>query len=290
MRSMTGFGKGVAEKEERKITIEIKSVNHKQLDLSLKTPRLLVFCDEAIRTEIKKRITRGHVDVYCTYEDTRKDKNEISVNLDVAEQYFNAGKSLEKIGIANDLTASQILRMPDVIGVITNDDDENLIIELAKEATIQACENLIIMREKEGANMQKDLAMRLNNLESIVVGIKERAPYVADSHAKKLNQRILEVLDGIEIDQARLLNEVAFFVDKSNVDEELARLSSHIEHGKDLLKSSGDVGKKLDFLVQEINREINTTGSKSNDLIMTEKVLLAKNELEKFREQVQNIE
>lgn len=290
MRSMTGFGKGVAEKEERKITIEIKSVNHKQLDLSLKTPRLLVFCDEAIRTEIKKRITRGHVDVYCTYEDTRKDKNEISVNLDVAEQYFNAGKSLEKIGIANDLTASQILRMPDVIGVITNDDDENLIIELAKEATIQACENLIIMREKEGANMQKDLAMRLNNLELIVAGIKERAPFVADSHAKKLNQRITEVLDGIEIDQARLLNEVAFFVDKSNVDEELARLSSHIEHGKDLLKSSGDVGKKLDFLVQEINREINTTGSKSNDLIMTEKVLLAKNELEKFREQVQNIE
>ena len=290
MRSMTGFGKGIAEKDNQKITIEIKSVNHKQLDLSIKTPRKLAFCDEIIRTVCKSNVKRGHVDVYCSFEDTREDKGEIAVDTALARQYLNAGNKLAELGIINDLTASSVLRLPDVISITETDVNEETIREIVKEATEIACANLVAMREREGANMRDDLSMRLANLEKIVDGIKLRAPLVAEDYAKKLKQRMLEVLQGVELDEGKFLNEVAFFVDKSNVDEELARLSSHLEYGKKLLASSGEIGKKLDFLVQEINREINTTGSKSNDLEMTEKVLLAKNELEKFREQVQNIE
>ena len=290
MRSMTGFGKGIAESEERKITIEIKTVNHRQFDMSVKSPRSLFFCEDVIRKICKKYVVRGHIDVFVNYKDNRNTKGEITVDLGIVKQYTDAAKMLEQNGLINDLTVSQILRLPDVVSAEAEDDNEDELIKLISEATESACKNLVAMREKEAENLKTDLVFRLNNLKSIAIQIEERAPFVAENYSKRLKTRMQEVLDGVEIDESRFLNEVAFFVDKSNIDEEITRLKSHLKHGLALMEEKGEVGKKLDFLVQEINREINTTGSKSNDLILTEKVLLAKNELEKFREQVQNIE
>ena len=290
MRSMTGFGKGIAESEERKITIEIKTVNHRQFDMSVKSPRSLFFCEDVIRKICKKYVVRGHIDVFVNYKDNRNTKGEITVDLGIFKQYTDAAKMLEQNGLINDLTVSQILRLPDVVSAEAEDDNEDELIKLISEATESACKNLVAMREKEAENLKTDLVFRLNNLKSIAIQIEERAPFVAENYSKRLKTRMQEVLDGVEIDESRFLNEVAFFVDKSNIDEEITRLKSHLKHGLALMEEKGEVGKKLDFLVQEINREINTTGSKSNDLILTEKVLLAKNELEKFREQVQNIE
>lgn len=290
MHSMTGFGKGIAETDERKVTVEIKTVNHKQFDLSVKSPRSVFFCEDVIRKICKKYLMRGHVDVYVNYKDNRINKGTISVDCGVAGQYIEAANQLEKIGIKNDLTASNLLKFPDVVTVSPIDDDENEIVPLFEKATEEACANLISMRKKEGDNLKKDLMLRLNNLKELVKEIEDRAPLVAENYGKKLKTRMQGILEGIEIDESRFLTEIAFFVDKSNIDEEITRLKSHLKHGFDLMETDGEVGKKLDFLVQEINREINTTASKSNDLILTEKVLAAKNELEKFREQVQNIE
>lgn len=289
MRSMTGFGKGYAEREKVKVTVEIKTVNHKQLDLSVKAPRTVFFCEDAIRNICKKNVTRGHADVFVNYADERENKRRISVDVSLAEQYVEAAKKLGGLGINDDVTVSQIMRMPDVISAEA-EEDENLTERLVVEATEEACRNLVAAREKEGAALKKELIYRLENLDKIVEEIAVRAPEVSENYAKKLKTRIEEYLGGIEVDESRFLTEVACFVDRSNIDEEITRLRTHIKHGFSLMEESGDVGKKLDFLVQEINREINTTGSKSNDIEITQKVLAAKNELEKFREQVQNIE
>ncbi len=289
MRSMTGFGKGYAEREKVKVTVEIKTVNHKQLDLSVKSPRTVFFCEDAIRKICKKNVTRGHADVFVNYADERDNKRSISVDVSLAKQYVEAAKQLGSLGISDDVTVSQIMRMPDVINAEA-EEDESLTERLVAEATEEACRNLVAAREKEGAALKKELIYRLENLDKIVEEIAVRAPEVSENYAKKLKTRIEEYLGGIEVDESRFLTEVACFVDRSNIDEEITRLRTHIKHGFSLMEESGDVGKKLDFLVQEINREINTTGSKSNDIEITQKVLAAKNELEKFREQVQNIE
>lgn len=288
MRSMTGFGKGVAENGGKKVTVEIKTVNHKQFDLSVKSPRTLIFCEDAIRDVCKKYIGRGHIDVFCNYRDSAQ--GAVSIDTELAKKYLDAAKSLEKFGFVNDLTAAQVLKLPDIITVDTGEEDENAVSELVAEATDKACGNLLKMRVAEGENIKKDLSARLRNIETIVGGMKERAPEVSKNYAEKLKQRITDALNGVAFDEARFLNEVAIFVDKSDISEELARLDSHIFEGFKIIESDGDVGRKLDFLVQEINRELNTAGSKSNDLALTQKVLAAKNELEKFREQVQNIE
>mgnify|MGYP004507314057 CR=1 FL=1 len=290
MKSMTGFGKGLAERSGIKITVDVKTVNHKVLDLSIKSPRALFFAEDAIREIVKKYVKRGHTDVFVGYRDARDERGKVSVDLPLAKQYLSAAKELESIGVTNDVTASQILRMPEVVTVEPEEANEDELIFLAKSATEEACLNLVQAREKEGAALKKELRFRLENLEKIVEEIALRAPLVAENYAAKLRQRMEEVLSGVEIDQSRFLTEVACFTDKCNVDEEITRLRAHLKHGFSLMDEKNEVGKKLDFLVQEINREINTTGSKSNDIMLTQKVLAAKNELEKFREQVQNIE
>lgn len=290
MRSMTGFGKGIYEAENRKVVVEIKTVNHKQLDLSVKSPRIFNFCEDSIRNICKKHIRRGHADVFVTYTDARTDKDTVSVDIALAKTYLDAAKTLEALGIKNDLNASSVLRLPDVISVENAEDDEKILSDIVCKATEQACENLVSMRKKEGDALKIELDFRLRNLREIVSGIEERAPLVSQIYAEKLKQRLEEVLTGVAIDESKFLTEIACFVDKSNIDEEITRLKTHLAHGFSLLEEENEVGKKLDFLVQEINREINTTGSKSNDIVLTQKVLAAKNELEKFREQVQNIE
>ena len=290
MRSMTGFGKGIAEGYDRKITVELRSVNHRFLDLSSKLPRMLVCCEDAVRKEISKYLVRGHVDIYVTYEDNRQGKAVIKPDFVAAARYREIGDELMKMGFADDLTVSNVMRLPEVLDLQAEEDDESIIVELAVKATAAACQKLIAMRETEGEILKKDFLLKIAGLEKLVAEIKERAPLVHSEYAEKLRARIEESLADVAIDESRLLNEVAFFVDKSNIDEELTRLSGHLQHARSILNESGAIGKKLDFLVQEMNREVNTTGSKSNDLYITERVLLAKNEVEKIREQVQNIE
>ena len=290
MRSMTGFGKGVAEKDGRKITVELRSVNHRFLDVASKFPRTLVCCEDAVRKVIASRLARGHVDVFVTYEDNRQGKSDISVDLVTAARYKEIASELEKLGFDNDLTVSAVLKMPEVTSLKGEDDDEEAICLLAKAATEEACDKLVEMRTVEGEELKKDFLKKLDEVERLTAEIEARAPVVGENYAVKLRQRIEESLAGVAIDEARLLNEVAFFVDKANIDEEITRLKGHIAHGRSIIAEKGPVGKKLDFLVQEMNREVNTTGSKSNDLYITERVLLAKNEVEKIREQVQNIE
>ena len=290
MRSMTGFGRGICEAENRKVVVEIKTVNHKQLDLSIKAPRAFASSEDAVRKVCKKNIFRGHADVYLTYVDNREDKTVVKIDDSVVKAYKDAAASLEKIGIKNDLTASSVMRLPDVITVENTEDDEKVLALLAEKATSEACKNHVKMSKKEGAALKKELVFRLNNLQGIVSDIEERAPLVAENYAERLKAKLSEALQNVAVDESKFLTEVACFVDKSNIDEEITRLKTHLKHGFDLMEEENEVGKKLDFLVQEINREINTTGSKSNDIVLTQKVLAAKNELEKFREQVQNIE
>ena len=290
MRSMTGFGKGIAEHDNRKITVELRSVNHRFLDISSKFPRVLVCCEDAVRKTISSYLNRGHVDVFITYEDNRQGKSVVSPDYAVAERYLEIGKELEKYGFSNDLTVTGVLKLPEVLNLSQGEDDETVITELAIEATKNACAKLVEMREKEGAILQNDFLIKLDELQKLTDEITLRAPEVSATYAQKLRARIEESLNDVAIDEARLLNEVAFFIDKVNIDEELTRLKGHITHGRSILKENGPIGKKLDFLVQEMNREVNTTGSKSNDLYITERVLSAKNVVEMIREQVQNVE
>lgn len=290
MRSMTGFGKGTAENSDRKITVELRSVNHRFLDITAKFPRMLVCCEDALRKIISKYLSRGHVDVFVTYEDNRQGKSRIKPDYVAAARYLEIGADLERLGYKNDLTVSSVMKLPEILNLQSEEDDENEIVALASEAAEAACGRLVAMRETEGEMLKKDFSVKLDVLESLTAEIEKRAPEVAKCYAGRLRSKIEESLAGVDIDEARLLNEVAFFADKANIDEEITRLKGHIAHGRAILGEKGAVGKKLDFLVQEMNREVNTTGSKSNDLYITERVLLAKNEVEKIREQVQNIE
>lgn len=290
MRSMTGFGKDVADGADRKVTVEIKTVNNKLLDISIKAPRIFAAYEDNIRKIIKNFVKRGRVDVFVSYNDYREKKGEVIVDKGVAKQYLEAGKVLEELGFDNDLSVAQVLKMPDVLTVIEDDQDDGAWESLLIDATTAACKALVENREREGENMKADLIRRLDNLSEIWKEIVARAPVAKENYAAKLKIRIKQYLEDVEMDESRFVNEVAFFADKSNIDEEIARMRSHLDAFYKLMDTNGEVGKQLDFLVQELNREINTTGSKSNDIELTRKVLLAKNELEKFREQVQNIE
>lgn len=290
MKSMTGYGKGIAEGAERKVTVELRAVNHRFLDIASKLPRILVCCEDAIKKVISSKITRGHVDVYVNYEDNRQGKSSIKPDMVLADRYMRIGKALAELGLENDLTVNAVMRLPEVLTLESEPDDETEIVALAVQATAEACDKLVAMRYSEGERLKKDMATKIDEIERLTEEIEKRAPIVAEEHAVKLRARIEESLAGVEIDQARLLNEVSFFIDKANIDEELTRLKGHVAHGREIFGEEGPVGKKLDFLVQEMNREVNTTGSKSNDMYITERVLLLKNEVEKLREQVQNIE
>ncbi len=290
MKSMTGYGKGIAETDERKVTVELRAVNHRFLDVATKLPRMLVCCEDAVKKTIASYLTRGHVDVFVNYEDKRQGKSAIKPDLVLAKRYLEIGKELEKIGLNNDLTVCGVMKMPEVLTLQSEDDDENEVVALTKKATETACQKLVEMREAEGAILKTDMLTKLDEIERLTKEIEERAPQVSVEHGEKLRQRIEESLNGVALDETKLLNEICFYVDKINVDEEITRLKGHIAHGRAIFEEKGAVGKKLDFLVQEMNREVNTTGSKSNDLYITERVLLLKNEVEKLREQVQNIE
>ena len=291
MLSMTGYGKGAYEKEGLELICEIKTVNNRYLDVSVKAPRVFSAYEDVVRGMVREKLTRGHADLFISLKDKREKPTLLSVDTALASSYVQIAQQMkEKFPqLVDDITLSAVLRYPEVL---KNEDmqtlDEEMITAL-KTALNDALDKLNEMRRIEGEKLKADMLARITVIEGLVAKISERAPLVASAYKERLETRIKEYLENVQYDETRLLTEVAVFTDKSNIDEELTRLRSHIEQFREICKE-GVVGRKLDFLVQEFNREANTTCSKSNDVEITRLGLALKNEIEKIREQVQNLE
>ena len=293
MKSMTGFGRGVAERDGRKISLELKSVNHRYLDLNIRLPRALSRFEEMVRGKIKERLSRGHVDVYIYYKNMREDSKEITVDKALVKAYHNALKEIKSLtGAENDVTTSKIAKMNDVFVINEAEEDEDALATILSEALDTALGGLVNMREREGEALKGDLLANINLLGEMLSEVAEKAPQVPEIYREKLAQRVAEMLEGTNgvIDEPRMLGEIAMFCDKSSIAEEIARLKSHITEFKAKCEETDAVGRSLDFMVQELNRETNTICSKANDLDITNTALTMKNTVEKIREQVQNAE
>ncbi len=291
MHSMTGYGKGVSKRDGKTITIEIKTVNHRFLDCNIKLPRNFLFVEDRVKKAVSSAISRGHVDLYLTYEQSSTDEGAYTVDLELANNYLTAVRQLENgTGLANDVTLSTLLRVGDIVTRQQSVEDEDLLAEMTLEAASEALVNLKIMREKEGQSQKADIASKLGTIEACLDRIKEFAPKVVEDYRALLNARIAEVVEPSLVDKQRLATEVALYADHCAIDEEITRLSTHISNMRSLLEATEPVGRKMDFLVQEFNRETNTIGSKANDMRITKEVLAIKNEIEKMREQAANIE
>ena len=291
MNSMTGFGRGESESNGLTITVELKSVNHRFLDLSIRTPRQLSALEEVVRQTLKSRFARGRVDasVYCNFADSAM-KN-VSINMQLVESYLSAAKTISKVtGIRSKVSMAEILRLPEVISFEKAEIDEETIRPVLEDALNKACDALAASRKAEGQRISQDILARIDILAGLVSEIEAREPIVIEEYRQRLKAKLEEYLGDTEIDQNRFNQEILYFTDKANVTEEMVRLKSHFVQLRETLSRDSANGRSLDFIVQELNREFNTTGSKSSDLTVTNCVLSAKAEVEKIREQVQNIE
>ncbi|MBQ1685582.1 MAG: YicC family protein [Clostridia bacterium] len=290
-RSMTGFGRAALSVDGRELTLELKSVNHRFLDISFRMPRSLSFLEDTVRSALGSLLSRGHIDVYAYYRNTRSDAKSVSVDKALLGAYLAAAADVaNEFSLANDYTVSKALRVPDIVTVTEAEEDTDALKALMISAVDAAAHELIEMRALEGERISRDLLTRLDTLSAIRDRIAEKAPLVVEDYRAKLNSRIESLLSEVEIDRARLATEIAIFADKANIDEELVRLSSHFAAMRALFEGDEPVGRKLDFLVQEMNREFNTIGSKANDKAIAALVIDGKAEIEKLREQVQNLE
>ena len=296
IRSMTGFGRGDFVDEISKVTVEIRAVNHRYLDIFVKMPRKYVFAEETIKSAIKERLHRGKVEVNVSVDNIGQSDSDIRLDKELAGKYYEALSELAQsfeFGDESKVSLNLISRMPDVIKATAADEDEDAVKKRMLSATSRALDDFCNMRETEGAKLAKDLEERANTVADLRSRIEKRAPEIEKEYATKFKARVSEILDGAyEVPEERIALEAAIFADKANITEELVRLDSHVSQLRDFLKSGGDegIGKKIDFLIQEMNREANTIGSKSNDQEITSMMLELKAEIEKIREQVQNIE
>ena len=293
IKSMTGFGRSEYTDGKRNITVEIKSVNHRYSDIAVKMPRRYAFAEDKVKSAVKDKLRRGKVDVSISVENITENDISISLNKLVAQQYYNNLQELKsEFTVSGDITLQLLAGMPDVIKAVPDVEDEEAMTKAILIPVAQACANLEEMRGVEGEKLAEDLIKKGENIKSILDVIAERAPQVSVEYTEKLRTRIKELIgNSVEIPEDRILVEAAIFADKCAIDEEITRLNSHLIQLKKILSSGEDtVGKKLDFLVQEMNREANTIGSKANDITITNNMLDIKAEIEKIREQVQNIE
>ena len=290
IKSMTGYGRGNISKNDREYQIEIKSVNHRYLDISVKMPRQLSYLEDAIKKEISSRVKRGKVDIFITFNNNSLEGRTIKINTELAHAYIEELKKLsEKEDILSDIQVIEISKYPDVLN-IKNAQDDDKIKEEVIEVLNDAIDNFISMRQAEGSKISEDLLKRLDYIQEKVNEISKLSTGLIEEYVVKLETRIKEIFKDQEIDKQRLAQEVVIYADKCSVEEEITRLNSHILQFKNLLNSDEAVGKKLDFIVQEMNRETNTIGSKANNLDITNRVIDLKTEIENIREQIQNIE
>ena len=291
IKSMTGFGRCEMTEGNRKFTVEMKSVNHRYLDVNIKMPKKLNFFENSIRTELKKYAQRGKIDIFITYEDFSENNVCIRYNKDIAAEYLKYLSDMSnEFGLDNDIRVSTLSRYPEVFSMEEQSVDEEEIWKLLVKTIQGASERFVDTRIKEGQNLADDLIAKLDGMLGYVSYIEERSPQIIDEYRTKLKEKVQDLLQDAAIDENRLLTEVTIFADKICVDEELVRLRSHIETMKQELINGGSIGRKLDFIAQEMNREANTILSKANDLTVSNKGIELKTDIEKVREQIQNIE
>ena len=291
LKSMTGFGRAEVSEGDRKVTVEMKSVNHRYLELGIKVPRKLNFLEGSVRNEMKKFVSRGKVDVFISYENLGKGDECIRYNSMLAKEYFDCYEQISReLGLENDVKTSYIMRSPDVITIENAQDDEEAIEALVIKAIDEAVIKLIETREEEGKRLQVDLISKLDGMIENVKFITEKSPVIVAEYKEKITNKIHELLEDNQIDESRIAQEVTVFADKVCVDEELVRLDSHIKAMREDLIKCGTVGRRLDFIAQEMNREANTTLSKTSDSEISDHAIMLKTDIEKVREQIQNIE
>lgn len=291
IKSMTGFGRNEVSEEKRKVTVEIKSVNHRYLDINIKLPKKLSFFETAIRTELKKYMQRGKVDVFIIYEDFTESNVCVKYNKDLAAEYMGHLRQMaQDFKLDNDIRVSTLSRYPEVLTMEEQTADEEEIWKVLCSTVQGAAEKFVETRLKEGEALKNDLIAKLDGMLEHLSFIEERSPQLIDEYKDKLRERIRDLLKNTQVDEGRLLLEVTLFADKICVDEELVRLKSHIETTKQVLIEGGSIGRKLDFIAQEMNREANTILSKTNNLEISNHAIELKTEIEKVREQIQNIE
>jgi len=291
VKSMTGYGRASENLHKRGITVEVKSVNHRYLDCTVKSSRTYAFLEDSIKSAVSASVARGKVDVFVSIDNSEAENVTVKLNKSLLDGYFAAFKELEEsYSIRGISSVSEVMRIPDVLTVEKEDDDAD---ELTADVTAVLSEALkghAEMREKEGARLAEDILSRLELIEKLAASVEERSPKCVEEYRARLEAKMQEVLESAMIEPQRILTEAAIFADKIAIDEETVRLHSHIAQFREMLKNGGAIGRKLDFLVQELNREVNTMGSKANDLEITSTVVDIKAEIEKIREQVQNIE
>ncbi|MGM9578529.1 MAG: YicC/YloC family endoribonuclease [Evtepia sp.] len=291
IRSMTGYGRGESVLHDRTITVELRAVNNRYLDCSVKIPRLYVFAEETIKSQVQKKVARGKLDVFVTIDSTAADKVAVSLNRPVADGYYAALTQLrDTYDLRDDISVSLLSRFPDVFLVEKEQGDADVIAQDISQVLDLALEDFNAMRTREGAKLAEDVRSKAGNIAALLAKVEERSPKTVAEYREKLRQRMEEVLSNTQLDESRILTEAAIFADKVAVDEETVRLHSHLEQLEDMLAQGGAIGRKLDFLIQEFNREANTIGSKCSDVEMARLVVEIKGEIEKIREQVQNIE
>lgn len=291
LKSMTGFGRGEWEEEGLRATVEIRSVNHRFCEVVIRVARPYLFLEERIKEEVQKRVARGHLDIYVNIVDYREKKRKVKLDKELVVAYYNCLRELaEMLKIDFQLNLHQLAQYPDVILVEEQEEDLEGFWPVVKKALDGALDQLILMRTREGARLYEDFIQRKIQIAKSLELIKQRAPFLSEEMKSRLKNRLAAFLGEFEVDEGRLLNEVVLYAERSSIAEEVVRLSSHLEQLAEMLNSPGPVGRKLDFLLQEMNREINTIGAKAADQIISPLVIEIKSELEKMREQAQNVE
>lgn len=291
MISMTGYGKSKLEINGRSYSVEIKSVNYRYLDISVRLPRNISFYENDIKKLISSKVSRGKIDVFVEYTNYTNEGKDVVINKDLAKLYIKELKELaQEENMSDTIRITEITKMPDVLQLKNNEGENDVILKELTECVTEAVNNFVEMRTIEGNKIKADLQNRLNNIKKLVADISKNTSGLIEEYVVKLRERIKEILKSDVVDETRLAQEIVIFADKSSVEEELTRLDSHINQFEKLINEDGAIGKKLDFIIQEMNREANTTASKSVKLEITNDVIEIKTELEDIREQIQNIE
>lgn len=291
IKSMTGFGRSEIVKGNRKISVEIKSVNHRYLEAGIKMPKKLNVFESRMRDLLKKYATRGKIDIFINYEDDSESQVNLKFNQNIADEYMAIFNNMsEKYNLKNDMTVVGLARFPEVITMDEVQEDEEELWHFIEEAMKAALEQFVNTRILEGENLKKDLLGKLGHMEELVAFVEKRSPEIMKEYRSKLESKVKELLGDTTIDESRIATEVIIYADKISVDEETVRLRSHIEHARKCLNEDGGIGRKMDFIAQEMNREANTTLSKANDIEISNAAIDLKTEIEKVREQIQNIE
>lgn len=291
IKSMTGFGRSEIVKGNRKISVEIKSVNHRYLEAGIKMPKKLNVFESRMRDLLKKYATRGKIDIFINYEDDSESQVNLKFNQNIADEYMAIFNNMsEKYNLKNDMTVGGLARFPEVITMDEVQEDEEELCHFIEEAMKAALEQFVNTRILEGENLKKDLLGKLDHMEELVAFVEKRSPEIMKEYRSKLESKVKELLGDTTIDESRIATEVIIYADKICVDEETVRLRSHIEHARKCLNEDGGIGRKMDFIAQEMNREANTTLSKANDIEISNAAIDLKTEIEKVREQIQNIE